>query len=60
MKTEKLIVDVNLKLSAPHYFTKERVEKCVHMISVLHLDELGLSVLETECKTDIPEKEVSK
>jgi hypothetical protein len=50
MIMEKRIVDVTLKISVPEYYTPERVEKCVHTSSVLSLVEIGVDVIETECK----------
>jgi len=51
MIMEKRIIDVTLKLSVPKYFTPERVEETVNTSAVLHLKDLGLDVVETECKS---------
>jgi len=48
MKTEKRIANVLLTVSAPHYYDNERIEKAVHVSSVLNLKDLGLDTIETE------------
>jgi len=48
---QKRIIEVTLKISVPKYFTPERVEETVNTSSILNLTDLGLDVIETECKS---------
>lgn len=51
MIMEKRIIEVTLKLLVPCYLTPEKVEERVNTSSVLHLKDLGLDIIETECKS---------